>query len=115
MPVTRSVRVFVALLVLCVPAYLTGIFRASDFPRPGAGMNGNLVRNAYRGPGYIDVSVSRSKKFRSNEKWAGEFRLDAFNALNRVNLENPSPDLSNPNFGRSTSQLTRVRSSRACA
>lgn len=86
--------------------YLTGIFRASDFPRPGAGMNGNLVRNAYRGPGYIDVSVSLSKKFRFNEKWAGEFRLDAFNALNRVNLENPSTDLSNPNFGRSTSQLT---------
>ena len=86
--------------------YLTGIFRASDFPRPAPGTNGNLVRNAYRGPGYIDVSLSLSKKFRFNEKWAGEFRLDAFNALNRVNLENPSTDLSNPNFGRSTGQLT---------
>ena len=28
--------------------YLSGIFLASDFPRPLAGQNGTLVRNAYR-------------------------------------------------------------------
>ena len=43
--------------------YLAGIFKASDFPVPAAGTNGNLVRNAYRGPGYADVSLSLSKKF----------------------------------------------------
>ena len=85
--------------------YLTGIFRVSDFPRPLAGQNGNLVRNAFRGPGYIDVSLSLSKKFKFNAQWAGEFRLDAFNALNRVNLGDPAMDLSSTNFGRSTSQL----------
>ena len=85
--------------------YLTGIFRASDFPRPAPGTNGNLVRNAFRGPGYIDVSLSVSKKFKFNTNWTGEFRFDAFNAFNRVNLADPVMDLSSTNFGRSTSQL----------
>ena len=86
-----------------------GIFLASDFPRPAPGENGNLARNAFRGPGYVDVSLSLSKKFRV-QRWSGEFRLDAFNALNRVNLADPNMDLSNTNFGRVTSQLAPARS-----
>jgi hypothetical protein len=39
-------------------------------------------------------------------RWTGELRLDAFNALNRVNLSDPVMDLSSTNFGRSTSQLS---------
>jgi hypothetical protein len=85
--------------------YLNGIFLVTDFPTPAAGQNGNLERNAYRGPGYIDVSLSLSKKFAVKEKWSGEFRFDAFNALNRVNLADPVMDLSSTNFGKSTSQL----------
>jgi hypothetical protein len=85
--------------------YLSGIFQVSDFPRPAAGQNGSLVRNAFRGPGYADVSLSLSKKFDVTPKVSAEFRLDAFNALNRVNLADPNMDLSNSNFGRSTSQL----------
>lgn len=85
--------------------YLSGIFLASDFPRPAQGQNGNLVRNAYRGPGYADVSLSLSKKFEVTPKVSAEVRLDAFNAFNRVNLSDPVTDLSNSNFGKSTSQL----------
>jgi hypothetical protein len=85
--------------------YLTGIFAVSDFPVPAPGLNGNLRRNAYRGPGYIDFSLSLSKKFAMKDKWSGEFRLDAFNALNRVNLADPVTDLSSANFARSTAQL----------
>ena len=85
--------------------YLRGIFLASDFPKPAPGQNGTLVRNAYRGPGYVDVSVSLSKKFDVTPKVSAEFRLDAFNATNRVNLSDPITDLSNSNFGKSTSQL----------
>ena len=61
--------------------YLRGIFLASDFPKPAPGQNGELVRNAYRGPGYVDVSVSLSKKFDMTPKVSAEFRLDAFNAI----------------------------------
>jgi hypothetical protein len=31
--------------------------------------------------------------------------VDAFNAFNRVNLADPTLDMSSPNFGRVTSQL----------
>jgi hypothetical protein len=85
--------------------YLRGIFLASDFPKPAPGQNGNLARNAYRGPGYADVSLSLSKKFELTPKVSAEVRLDAFNAFNRVNLSDPQTDLSNSNFGKSTSQL----------
>ncbi|MET0216113.1 MAG: hypothetical protein ABW292_24095, partial [Vicinamibacterales bacterium] len=97
--------------------YLAGIFKASDFPVPAPGTNGNLVRNAYRGPGYADVSLSLSKKFMLTARVNAEFRVDAFNAFNRINLSDPTMDLSNTNFGKVTSQLntraiqlgTRVR------
>jgi hypothetical protein len=38
------------------------------------------------GPGYIDVSLSLSKKFSLTTKVNAEFRVDAFNALKGVNL-----------------------------
>jgi hypothetical protein len=85
--------------------YLNGIFRASDFPTPANGQNGNLARNAFRGPGFADVSLSLSKKFALTAGVSAEFRLDAFNAFNRVNLADPIVDLNNSSFGRSTSQL----------
>ncbi len=84
--------------------YLNGIFLVSDFPVPAPGENGNLPRNAYRGPGYVDVSLSLTKKFRV-QRWSGELRIDAFNAFNRVNLADPTMDLSSTNFGKVTSQL----------
>ena len=85
--------------------YLRGIFQVSDFPRPANGQNGNLPRNAFRGPGFADVSLSLSKKFAVSTRISAEFRLDAFNAFNRVNLNDPTMDLNSNNFGRSTSQL----------
>jgi hypothetical protein len=88
-----------------VDEYLAGIFRAADFPVPVRGTNGNLVRNAYRGPGYADVSLSLSKRFNVSGRINTEVRIDAFNALNRVNLDNPVTDLSSSNFGKSTAQL----------
>jgi Carboxypeptidase regulatory-like domain len=85
--------------------YLAGIFKASDFPRPAAGTNGNLPRNAYRGPGFSEVSLSLAKKFALSGSLNAEVRLDAFNVFNTVNLGDPVMDLSNVNFGKSTSQL----------
>jgi hypothetical protein len=88
-----------------VDEYLAGIFRAADFPVPARGTNGNLVRNAYRGPGYADVSLSLSKRFNLTGRMNTEVRIDAFNALNRVNLDQPVMDLNSANFGKSTAQL----------
>lgn len=86
--------------------YLAGIFRVSDFPTPEPGANGNLGRNTYRGPGFAQVDLSLSKRFRVSERASAQLRLDGFNAFNRVNLNDPSMDLNSNNFGRSTSMAT---------
>lgn len=86
--------------------FLNGIFRAADFPLPAPGLNGDLGRNTFRGPGYAQADVSLSKKLPLTEKVAAQLRAEAFNAFNRVNLNNPVSDLNNNNFGRTTSTLT---------
>jgi hypothetical protein len=82
--------------------YLTGLFPASAFPAPIPGTDGNLGRNAFRGPGFAETDLSLAKTFKVREWLAAQLRFDAFNAFNRVNLNNPVADLSNSNFGRST-------------
>ncbi len=86
--------------------FLSGVFRAADFPLPAGGTVGNLGRNRLRGPGYAQVDMSLSKRFVITERVSSQVRVDAFNAFNRVNLNNPNGDLINNNFGRSTSALT---------
>jgi hypothetical protein len=86
--------------------YLTGVFARSDFPVPGLGQNGTLGRNAFRGPGYanIDLALTRSVRLQFGSTGTNlQFRAEAFNVLNRVNLGQPEGNLANPAFGRSTS------------
>lgn len=82
--------------------FLTGIFPASAFPTPTPGTNGSLGRNTYRGPGYTTLDVSVSRKFGFSETMSLILKLDAFNALNNVNLFLPNADLSLSTFGKST-------------
>ena len=86
--------------------YQNGIFNISDFPVPAPGTDGNLGRNRFRGPGFAQVDLSLAKKFIITERFSVQFRADAFNAFNRVNLNNPATDLVNNNFGRSVSTQT---------
>jgi hypothetical protein len=86
--------------------YQEGLFRASDFPVPAAGTNGNLGRNTFRGPGFAQLDLTISKAFRLSEGISLQLRAEAFNALNRVNLQNPVSNLVSPDFGRSTSTLS---------
>lgn len=86
--------------------FLGGIFKASDFGVPVPGTNGSLGRNTYRGPGFAQVDLSIAKRFAITERISTQFRFDAFNALNRVNLGSPVMDLSSSSFGRSTTALT---------
>jgi hypothetical protein len=38
--------------------YLKGVFKASDFPVPTSGTEGNLGRNIYNGPGFASVNIA---------------------------------------------------------
>ncbi len=73
---------------------------ANDRP-PGVG------RNTGEGPGFANVDVRLSKKFRmgkdKNSSEYLEFRLDAFNVFNHVNFKNFVGTLSSPFFGRANS------------
>jgi hypothetical protein len=86
--------------------FLKGIFQASDFPIPASGTVGTLGRNTFRGPRYFSTDLSVFKNVQL--PWFGarqstlQLRLEAFNVFNTVNLGNPSNDLSDALFGRST-------------
>ncbi|HWR34334.1 MAG TPA: carboxypeptidase regulatory-like domain-containing protein [Clostridia bacterium] len=67
----------------------------------GAPVDGNSPRNFLYGPGakYLDLALSRTFKF--TERYKLEFRGEATNALNIVNLNDPSANMSNLNtFGK---------------
>ena len=83
--------------------FLLGIFKVADFPKPTAGTDGNLGRNTYRGPGFVQTDLSLAKKFVVTERFSALLRVDAFNAFNRVNLNSPNLDLNASTFGRATS------------
>ena len=88
-------------------ALLAGTMKAADFPAPGLGQVGNLGRNMYTQPGYAstDFSLQRNFKLPLFERTGGtllEFRADAFNAFNRVNLGGIVNTIDNVNFGRVT-------------
>jgi len=89
--------------------FLNGIFKASDFPTPAPGTQGNLGRNTFIGPRYFNVDVSLIKAFRvpwiTGPAADVQFRLEAFNALNTTNLDPPVNNLASPLFGRSVSAL----------
>jgi hypothetical protein len=53
------------------------------------GTFGNQKRNALRGPGYWRTDASLFKKFKLTEKAEAEFRIEAVNLFNHVNLGNP--------------------------
>ena len=79
-------------------------FDPSRFANALPGTYGTLGRNTLRGPGYanVDFSLSRTWPMPFGEAGRGEFRFEAFNLLNRTNLELPNRSITNSNFGRIT-------------
>jgi hypothetical protein len=66
------------------------------------GSEGNLSRNAFRGPGFADVDLSLFKNTKVNERLNVQFRTEAYNLFNRTNLYNPNDDMGGSFFGQST-------------
>jgi hypothetical protein len=66
------------------------------------GTNGNMGRNSFRGPAYKTIDLSLFKDVKAGDRFTVEFRAEAFNLFNRVNLYNPAGDLGSPQFGKST-------------
>ena len=80
----------------------------SAFGRPAVGTFGDLPRNALRGPGYWRTDASLFKRFKILADKQVEFRAEAVNIFNHVNLGNPDSEIgvpgnNNANAGRITS------------
>jgi Carboxypeptidase regulatory-like domain/TonB dependent receptor-like, beta-barrel len=89
--------------------FLNGIFKASDFPVPALGQEGNLGRNTYDNPGYKIMNFTFEKYFNAPWFFAEKVKIEAkgevFNLFNRTNLQGVDSNLADGTFGQSTSQL----------
>jgi outer membrane receptor protein involved in Fe transport len=81
---------------------VTEWLRRAAFSPNTIGTFGNHGRNVFFGPGLANVDLGLGKTFRANERFGATFRFEAFNALNRVNLGNPTTAQNNGNFMRIT-------------
>jgi hypothetical protein len=77
----------------------------SPYTRPAPGTFGNMERMSLRGPGYRVTNASMFKRVSVGGTRALEFRIEAVNLFNNVNLGNPdteigSPGSPRPNAGR---------------
>jgi carboxypeptidase family protein/TonB-dependent receptor-like protein len=63
------------------------------FAIPGAGNIGNIGRNAYYGPRYVDFDFSLQKNFAITESKRFQFRAEFFNLFNHANFDLPSSSL----------------------
>jgi len=78
-------------------------------PVANAGQFGNEGRNSIDGPAYGSLDASLDKNFAISEKSKIQFRAEAFNVTNHVNLIPPVFDMNSPAFGQITeAQAPRV-------
>jgi len=74
---------------------LTGTFAA-----PAAGTFGNFGYNNLVGPGFFEIDLALSKRFRVREHQSAEIRAESFNIQNRANFLNPTAAMNSSNFGK---------------
>jgi len=87
-PVTHKVPFFTpSPYVLQAPGQANSTFGA--FARPLVGTFGNIGRDSFLGPRYIDTDLSISKSVPLREQLNLQFRADFFNLFNKVNLGQP--------------------------
>lgn len=70
---------------------------------------GNLGRNAFHGPGFVNTDLGAFKNFQVLEHLRLQFRSEFFNVLNNVNFSNPNGTLGDSNFGVITGTQNRQR------
>lgn len=74
-------------------------FNPASFAAP-TGPYGNEQRNFMESAGYVDTDLSIFKEFKLPQHLNMQFRAEAYNAFDNVNLGNPVAALSSPNVGK---------------
>lgn len=78
----------------------------AGFTAPGSRTFGNAPRNLLRGPGTWQIDTSLEKNLFTRDRFAFKFRADGFNIFNHAEYGLPATNVSAPNFGQITTQLT---------
>jgi hypothetical protein len=73
--------------------FINGLYSPTVLPQPVLGTNGTLGRDVYRGPRQTTTNLALGRNFSLGENRVFQFRADAFNSFNNVNLFLPNSDL----------------------
>src|SRR5438874_888805 len=84
-------------------------FNPAAFAAPAAFTYGNAGRNSVYGPRMQTLDFALARAFRISERTSFQFRAEAFNALNKVNLGTPNRFVNTPQFGTITMAMTPGR------
>jgi hypothetical protein len=84
-------------------------FSPAAFATPPAFTYGNAGRNSVYGPPLQTLDFALARTFRFTERANFQFRAEAFNALNKVNLGTPNRFVNTPQFGTITMAMTPGR------
>ncbi|HSC45817.1 MAG TPA: hypothetical protein VLC94_08300, partial [Candidatus Acidoferrum sp.] len=84
-------------------------FNPAAFATPAAFTYGDAGRNSVYGPGMQTMDIALQRAFRITERLNFQFRGEAFNALNKVNLGTPNRFVNTPQFGTITMAMTPGR------
>ena len=84
-------------------------FNPAAFAAPRAFTYGNAGRNSVYGPPLQTLDFALARAFRISERMNFQFRAEAFNALNKVNLGTPNRFVNTPQFGTITMAMTPGR------
>jgi hypothetical protein len=84
-------------------------FNPAAFAAPPAFTYGNAGRNSVYGPPMQTLDLAVARAFRITERTSFQFRAEAFNALNKVNLGTPNRFVNTPQFGTITMAMTPGR------
>ncbi len=80
------------------------MFNPQAFANPAPGTFGNMERNSLRNPGDQQWDIAIFKNFAMGGMRKLQFRAEIFNFPNHPNLNGPNGDITNVNFGRSTTK-----------
>jgi hypothetical protein len=81
---------------------------ASAFAPPPFGRPGNVGRNTFTGPLYLNTDVDLIRTFKLTERFNLQFRAEAYNVFNQVQFALPGNVISDPGtFGISTAEVGR--------
>ncbi len=84
-------------------------FNPAAFATPPAFTFGDVGRNSMYGPPLQTMDIALARSFHLSERMNFQFRAEAFNALNKVNLGTPNRYVNTPQFGTITMAMTPGR------